>query len=130
MTVDRSTLPSNVRRWLDRSVPVDAQIPNRILNTQAGEMDIRGRWAPFTAETFYQAEPFTFIWKARFSIIPGMWLVAEGGHDLPGAMISLIIETIQITAVYVCRPRRLQPTTRSEGWNHPNKTFRTTALPT
>ena len=81
MTINRSSLPSNVRRWLDRSFPTNAPIPNRILNTQEGEMDIRGKWMPFTAKTFNQVQPFTFIWKARFNMIPGIWLIAEDGHD-------------------------------------------------
>lgn len=81
MTINRSSLPSNVRRWLDRSFPTNAPVPNRILNTQEGEMDIRGKWMPFTAKTFNQVQPFTFIWKARFNMIPGIWLIAEDGHD-------------------------------------------------
>jgi hypothetical protein len=81
MTIDRSSLPPNVRRWLDRSLPADAPIPDRILNEQEGEMDIRGKWMPFTAETRYQAQPPAFVWKARFSMLPGVWLIAEDGHD-------------------------------------------------
>lgn len=70
MTIDRSSLPPNVRRWLDRSIPTDAPVPNRILNTQEGEMDIQGRWTPFTAETLYQARPFTFVWKWTTNYLP------------------------------------------------------------
>ena len=81
MMTSRSSLPSNVRRWLDRSLPEDAPLPNRIQHTQEGEMDIRGRWMPFTATTVYRAQPHTFTWKARFSMLPGVWLVAEDGHD-------------------------------------------------
>jgi hypothetical protein len=44
-------------------------------------MDIRGKWMAFTAETRYQAHPPAFVWKARFSMLPGVWLVAEDGHD-------------------------------------------------
>jgi hypothetical protein len=81
MTLDRTVLPPNVRRWLDRSCPADAPLPNRILNTQEGEMDVRGKWMPFTADTLYQAQPVAFVWKARFPLMPGVWLVAEDGHD-------------------------------------------------
>jgi hypothetical protein len=81
MTVERASLPANVRRWLDRSLPADAPLPDRIVNTQEGEMDIRGKWMPFTAETRYQAHPMAFVWKARFSMLPGVWLVAEDSHD-------------------------------------------------
>lgn len=81
MTIDRSALPPNARRWLDHSVPADAPVPNQIRNTQEGEMDVRGKWTPFTAKTVYQVHPFAFIWKARFPMLPGVWIVAEDGHD-------------------------------------------------
>jgi hypothetical protein len=81
MTIESSVLPPNVRRWLDRAVPAGAPVPNRILNAQEGEMDIRGRWMPFTADTCYQAQPLSFVWKARFGMLPGVWLVAADGHD-------------------------------------------------
>ena len=51
MSIDRSTLPPNVRRWIDRCVPVQAPIPDQILNTQEGEIDVRGKWMGFTART-------------------------------------------------------------------------------
>ncbi len=34
MTIERSALPANVRRWLDRSFPSDAPVPSTISNTQ------------------------------------------------------------------------------------------------
>ena len=84
MIKDYSTFPSNVRRWLDKAISTDAPVPNKILNRQAGEMDIRGNWMPFTAQTCYQLQPFTFVWKARFKVLPGVWLTAEDGHNSEG----------------------------------------------
>jgi hypothetical protein len=84
MAISRSILPSNARRWLDRSSPADAPLPSRIENAQEGEMDIRGQWMPFTATTVHQAQPHIFVWKARFTMLPGVWLVAEDGHDEEG----------------------------------------------
>ncbi len=81
MTINRSSLPPNARRWLDRVLPTDDPLPNRILNIQEGEMNPRGKWMPFTANTFNQIQPFTFVWKARLNIFPGVWLIAEDGHD-------------------------------------------------
>ncbi|MCK4976314.1 MAG: hypothetical protein KAS36_05250 [Anaerolineales bacterium] len=81
MNTDRTTLAANVRRWLDRSLLPNAPVPKRILNTQEGEMDIRGKWTPFTATMIYDKGTTSFVWKARFNIIPGMWLIAEDGHD-------------------------------------------------
>jgi len=84
MTIDRSTLPASVRRWLDCSSPSDAPIPRKISNTQEGEIDIRGKWTPFAARTCYQRRPFTFVWKARVKLGPGVWVIAEDGHDDEG----------------------------------------------
>ena len=81
MSIDRSTLPPNVRRWIDRCVPVEAPIPKQIVNTQEGEIDVRGKWMGFTARTGYDREPFAFRWRANIRIMPGVWAVAEDGHD-------------------------------------------------
>jgi hypothetical protein len=77
-------LPANVQRWLDRSFPAGAPLPKEILNTQEGEMDIRGNWMPFTAKTHYQAHPLSFVWEARFKMMPGLWITATDGHDEEG----------------------------------------------
>jgi len=84
MTIDRSTLPPNVRRWLDLSFPSDIPMPKRVFNMQEGEIDIRGNWIPFTAKTTYERQPITFVWKARININAGMWVIAEDGHDNKG----------------------------------------------
>ena len=81
MSIDRSTLPPNVRRWIDRCVPLRAAIPDRILNTQEGEIDVRGKWLGFTATTVYDRQPFAFRWRANIRIMPGVWAAAEDGHD-------------------------------------------------
>jgi len=81
MTTDRFALPVNVRRWLDHSFPSDMPIPKRIINTQEGEIDVRDKWVPFTADTVYDRDLFAFVWRARLKVLPGMWVVAEDGHD-------------------------------------------------
>jgi hypothetical protein len=81
MSVDRSTLPSNVRRWLDRCVPVHAPVPERVLNSQEGEIEVRGKWMRFTAKTVYDRQPFALQWTANIRIMPGVWAVAKDGHD-------------------------------------------------
>ena len=43
-------------------------------------MEIRGRWTSFRASGVYTAAPLAFNWRARFPILPGIWLVAEDGH--------------------------------------------------
>ena len=81
MSIDRSTLPPNARRWMDRCVPDQAPIPNQIVNAQEGEIDVRGKWMGFKARTVYDREPFAFRWRANIRIMPGVWAVAEDGHD-------------------------------------------------
>jgi hypothetical protein len=81
MSIDRSLLPPNVRRWMDRCVPVQASIPDQIFSTQEGEIDVRGKWMGFTARTVYDRQPFAFRWRANIRIMPGVWAVAEDGHD-------------------------------------------------
>jgi hypothetical protein len=55
-------------------------MPATIRIKQEGTMEIRGRWAPFTASGVYRAAPLSFNWRARFSMMPGVWIVAEDGH--------------------------------------------------
>ncbi len=81
MSIDSPTLPPNVRRWINRCVPVQAPVPERVLNTQEGEIEVRGKWMGFTARTIYDTQPFAFRWKANIRIMPGVWAVAEDGHD-------------------------------------------------
>lgn len=81
MTIERNNLSPNARRWLDRALPPGTPIPAAVTNTQKGEMDVRGRWTPFTATTSVQAQPFSFLWRARLRLLPGVWVTAEDGHD-------------------------------------------------
>lgn len=77
----RESLPVLVQRWLDRAVPKDLGLPSRIQVEQEGTMDIRGRWTPFKASGIYTASPLSFNWRARLQMLPGVWIVAEDGHD-------------------------------------------------
>ena len=80
ISVSRASLPSAAQRWLDRALPVDFDLPSSIRIEQKGSMDIRGKWTPFTASAVYRASPLSFIWRARFRVLPGVWIVAEDGH--------------------------------------------------
>ena len=74
-------LSSHARRWLTGSLSMNNPVPNRILNSQEGEIDVRGKWMSFTANTIYQRKPVSFIWKARLNLMPVAWVIAEDGHD-------------------------------------------------
>jgi len=76
----RAALPSAAQRWLDRALPQDHDLPASIRIEQEGTMKIRGTWTPFTASGIYQAPPLSFNWRARFRVLPGVWIVAEDGH--------------------------------------------------
>jgi len=81
MTDPRAALSPNARRWLDACLPVEAPTPERILNTQEGQIDVRGKWLQFAAETRYDLRSFGYGWRARIAVMPGVWVVAKDGHD-------------------------------------------------
>lgn len=74
-------LTPNIERWLKRAMPADMPIPDRIVNSQRGEINIRENWTPFTAATRYQAVPFNFNWQARIRPMPLVWLQARDYHS-------------------------------------------------
>ena len=78
--VPRESLPAAAQRWLENALPQDFDPPSQILLEQEGTMDIRGKWLPFRAKGSYKASPLSFIWKASFRLLPGVWVVAEDGH--------------------------------------------------
>jgi hypothetical protein len=75
-----ASLPGAAQCWLERALPRDLEVPASIQIEQEGTMEIKGRWAPFEAEGIYRAAPLSFEWQARFSVMPGVWIVAEDGH--------------------------------------------------
>ena len=78
--VARASLPGAAQRWLARTLPQDLGMPVSIQIEQSGTMEIQGRWTPFKARGVYRAAPLSFEWRARFSMMPGVWIVAEDGH--------------------------------------------------
>jgi hypothetical protein len=78
--VPRTSLPSAAQRWLDRALPEHLDLPSSIQIEQEGTMEVRGQWTPFTAKGTYKASPLSFQWRARFQMLPGVWIVAEDGH--------------------------------------------------
>ena len=78
--VSRASLPPAAQRWLERALPFDLNLPSSIRIEQEGSMDIRGRWTPFKASGRYKASPLSFNWRARFRMLPGVWIVAEDGY--------------------------------------------------
>ena len=78
--VSRASLPIAAQRWLERALPQDFDLPSRVRIDQEGSMEIRGKWTPFKASGVYKASPLSFNWRARFQMLPGVWIVAEDGH--------------------------------------------------
>ena len=79
--VPRATLPAAAQRWLDKALPQALDLPSSIQIEQEGTMEIRGQWTPFKASGVYKAHPLSFHWQARFQMLPGVWIVAEDGHQ-------------------------------------------------
>lgn len=78
--VSRASLPPATQRWLDRALPQNFDFPSSIRIEQEGTMEIRDKWIPFKATGIYKAAPLSFNWRARFLILPGVWIIAEDGH--------------------------------------------------
>ena len=74
------TLPAAAQRWLERALPRNAAQPTRVQIEQEGSMEVQGSWRPFTSNGTYKAPPLSFNWKAKFRMMPGLWIVAEDGH--------------------------------------------------
>ena len=49
----RSSLPAAARRWLERALPRELDLPTRIQLEQEGSMEVRGRWTRFAASGVY-----------------------------------------------------------------------------
>jgi len=77
----RASLPSAAQRWLDRALPQSLDIPSSIRIEQEGSLEIRARWTPFKASGVYKAPPLSFNWRARLRMMPGVWIIAEDGHE-------------------------------------------------
>jgi hypothetical protein len=78
--VSCASLPPAAKRWLERALPQHRDLPSSVRIEQEGTMDIRGGSNPFTASGIHQASPLSFNWRARFQMLPGVWIVAEDGH--------------------------------------------------
>jgi hypothetical protein len=78
--ISRASLPTGAQRWLDRALPHDLDLPSSVQIEQEGTMEIRGKWTPFKASGVYKVSPLSFNWRARFRMLPGIWIVAEDGH--------------------------------------------------
>jgi len=79
--VSRDSLPPAARRWLDRCLPDDAPIPERISFTQRGEMYLKDRWKPFTATQSFEIPRLGFAWNARIRMAPLVWIDVYDGID-------------------------------------------------
>jgi hypothetical protein len=43
-------------------------------------MESAGRWLEFRSEGTYRPRPLAFEWRARLSVMLGIWVIAEDGH--------------------------------------------------
>ena len=73
-------LPPAARRWLDRVLPAGTDAPTHVAISQRGSLESNGRWLDFRSEGTYQASPLAFEWRARLSIMFGLWAIATDGH--------------------------------------------------
>ena len=69
-------LPQLVEDYLQRAVVAGSETPRRVRVTQTGEMWWKpgGRSMPFTAVQEFAVEEVAFWWRARFPIVPLVWM--------------------------------------------------------
>ena len=79
--ISRDSLPVAAQRWLDRALPQGIDLPSSIRLEQEGSLRVRGRWTPFKASGVYKVSPLSFNWRSRLQMMPGVWIVAEDGHE-------------------------------------------------
>lgn len=98
-----SDLPSDVRRWLERSGAMDSGGANRALIVslrQACEIRLSERsdaWTPFVASELVSAVPPAFTWRARTTPeVPPLRVVDAfvGGHGVLRASIAGVIPVL------------------------------------
>lgn len=76
-----SDLPSPVRRSLRRSGVVGTEVPESVRLRQRGEILLRGRWFPFSADQSYTLDPPGFQWMARVTLARLPLALAEDTLD-------------------------------------------------
>jgi len=62
-------LPPPVARCLRRSGVLGQTVPARVRLHQRGDILLRGKWLPFTAEETYTLEPPSFEWNAAVRLL-------------------------------------------------------------
>lgn len=69
-------LPTLVQQYLDRALPSGRDVPRQVRVGQVGEMWFKpgGRASRFTAVEEFAVEEVAFAWRARFPIVPLVWL--------------------------------------------------------
>ena len=109
--VDRSALPAQVRRWIDRVLPEGTPIPERVRLAQEGEMQLRpgSRWIRWKAEEDFEIRRLGFEWRARFRLAPLVWLsVADGlreGYGWGSARFWGLIRVVDEKGPHVVKPQ-------------------------
>jgi hypothetical protein len=84
-------LPEPVARWLRASGVVGAPIPAVVYIEQEGRLrtGAGSRWLPFRARQWATSDPPGFLWLARASLGPGVWVgirdAFDGDHGRSGA---------------------------------------------
>lgn len=66
------SIPSTVRRYVDRAIAAADDVPSRIRIAQAGQMQLKpnGRWLPFVATEAFDIRTIGFAWRAHCRVAP------------------------------------------------------------
>lgn len=94
-----NSLPEPVRKYLRRCIPDGQDTICIVRLRQTGSMCLspEQEWKPFTAEQYFTVDPPAFIWRARLSFIPMVWVSARDKYlQGQGNMLIKILSMITV----------------------------------
>lgn len=92
-------LPPIVQKWLIHSGVAEQEKVHLVQLFQKGKMRTKsdGKWMPFTAEEYFNADENSFIWTAEVKMIPG--IILYGRDQLKNGKASMLIKLMGLFPV-------------------------------
>ena len=93
------SLPPIVQKWLTTSGSLDHPVPRTVRLEQKGEMKTskKGKWMPFTAVQYFNAENPAFVWKTEVNPFPLLFLL--GRDKLQSGKGEMLINLLALVKV-------------------------------
>lgn len=93
------SLPHIVQKWLKFSGALDLPVAKTVRLEQRGEMKTskKGKWMPFTAVQYFNAEAPAFVWKTEVNPFPSLFL--SGRDKLKDGKGEMLIKLFSLITV-------------------------------